>query len=98
MNDSNRGNESIREHLKWWQAQQEPKDSFGTVNDTYSFSKANDVQNTFTQSGEDDSSTVMIQGDEAANEDDEEFEPIDSTLDILSPQVFFRRGDMVELW
>ena len=59
-------------------------------------STLSDIQNLFTQSGEDDSFTEIARDDEI-DDDDIKFESEERTPDIFAPQVFLRRGDLVEL-
>lgn len=56
-----------------------------------------DTQNLFTQSGEDESFTAIARDEEAEDDNDVSFGSDASTLDIFAPQVFLRRGDLVEL-
>ena len=58
-------------------------------------------QNLLTQSGEDDDLTSIVRSDETNDDDDDyddvEVEADEPIPDIFAPQVFLRRGDLVEL-
>ena len=54
-------------------------------------------QNLYTQSGEDDSFTLISRDEEADDDDDFHLGSDGTTLELLDNQLFLRRGDMVEL-
>ena len=87
--------EGIREALRLWQEQHDSAvaDSLGrTAPSTFS-----DTQNLLTQSEQDDSFTTLVRDDEMDDDDGMSIEPDEQDLDKFAPQIFLRRGDLVEL-
>ena len=79
--------------LRLWQEQHD----IALADTSRSPSTLSDIQNVLTQSGEDDSFTKIARDDEIDEDDDVKFESEERTPDIFAPQVFLRRGDLVEL-
>ena len=87
--------EGIREALRLWQEQHE-----STLADTstqHIYSTLKDSQNLHNQSGEDDSYTTIVRDDEMDDDEEISMDPEEQNPDIFAPQVFLRRGDLVQL-
>lgn len=90
----------IREHLRLWQKQQDLESNLPNTVQQSPFSMIKDGQNLFTQSGEDESFTVItreIEAEEVEDGDYVDFGSDEPTLDVLKNELFLRRGDLVEL-
>ena len=85
--------QDIRAMLKLWQEQHKSALADTSV---WPPSKTLGDQNLVTQSGEDDNFSTIVRNDEADDDDDVEFEADEPVPDIFAPQVFLRRGDLVE--
>lgn len=91
---------NIREHLRLWQEQQDLNLDLTNAAQSSPFSKIKDGQNLFTQSGEDESFTMItreIEAEEVEDDDYVGFGSDDPTPDVLKNELFLRRGDLVEL-
>lgn len=91
---------NIREHLRLWQEQHDsvaiPPSSTGLVPQ----SSAHGSQNFITQSGEDESSTIITREAEAEGLEDEDYEDYGSKepeRDTAKKETFLRRGDLVQI-
>ncbi len=90
----------IREHLRLWQEQQDINSSIPNAVQPSPVSIIKDGQNLFTQSGEDESFSVItseIEAEEVEDDDYLEFGSDEPTPDVLKNELFLRRGDLVEL-
>lgn len=85
----------IRDTLRLWQEQHDIAlaDTLGRP----PLNTVSDTQNLFTQSGEDESYTAIVRDDEVEDEDGVDFGSDEPISDIFAPQVYLRRGDLVEL-
>ena len=97
------GGSNIRDHLKLWQQQQafEAGTAERLKNVSPSLSnRSTPNQNTYTQSGEDDSSLILdneIELDEEEPQGDVEWNAEGPDNDVLEESKFLQRGDLVEL-
>ena len=86
--------QNTREMLRLWKEQH--KNTLVNASDRPPSSTLGE-QNWFTQSGEDESLTSFVRIDEENDDEDVEWEADQPSPDVFSPQVFLRRGDLVEL-
>lgn len=85
----------IREALELWQEQHDS--ALADTSGRPPPRMLNDTQNLLTQSGEDNTFNTIVRDDEIDNYDDIGIESEERTPDIFANEVFFRRGDLVEV-
>ncbi|KAL6713920.1 hypothetical protein ACLMJK_008414 [Lecanora helva] len=92
---------NIRRHLRLWQAVQEGSPELVNSLSSTLNSQSNTGENSFTQSGEDESFKVVAPEEEGRDvlEDDEliDISSDEPVPDVLKNEPFLRRGDLVEL-
>lgn len=90
----------IREHLRLWQKQQDLNSNLPNAVQSSRVSTRKDGENVLTQSGEDESFTVIdreIEAQELEDDDYVDFGSDEPMPDVLKNELFLRRGDLVEL-
>jgi hypothetical protein len=90
----------IREHLRLWQKQQDLNSNLPNAVQLSRFSTRKDGENVLTQSGEDESFTVIDREIEVQEVEDDDYVDVGSDEpmpDVLKNELFLRRGDLVEL-
>ena len=88
---------NIREHLKLWQEEHSIKaEPIGALAPPQGSTPITS-QNLYTQSGEDDSFTVISRDDETEEDSDVDLQSDDAIPNIVENHLFLRRGDLVEL-
>ena len=92
------GGQNIREHLSLWQSHHISQDSQTIIGNRMPLPSSGHSQNLFTQSGEDDSSSVMTREDDIGDEIIPGIDAEDSIENILHAPTFLRQGDLVEYW
>jgi len=91
---------NIREHLRLWQEHQDLVLNLPNAVQSSPVSKIKNGQNLYTQSGEDESFTVItreIEAEEVEDDDHVDFGSDEPTPDVLKNELFLKRGDLVEL-
>lgn len=85
----------IREALSLWQEHHDT--ALASTSGQPPSTTLGEIQNLFTQSGEDESFTAITRDDDVEDYDDEEIGSDELIPDTFTHQVFLRRGDLVDL-
>lgn len=85
----------IREALELWQEQHDS--GLADTSGRPPSSMLSDTKNLLTQSGEDNAFNMIVRDDEVDNDDDTGIESEEGNPDIVANEVFYRRGDLVEV-
>ena len=85
----------IREALELWQEQHDS--GLADTSGRPPSSMLSDTKNLLTQSGEDNAFNMIVRDDEVDNDDDIGIESEQGAPDIVANEVFYRRGDLVEV-